>query len=457
MSLDPMDQDIEALDERLDGTALRPQDAGYDAARVIFNGMIDKRPAVIARCRSVGDVQLALGFARDHGMPVSIRGGGHNVAGHALVQDGVMIDLSLMRAVEVDAEALLAHAQPGASWLDFDTATMAKGLVTTGGTVGSTGIAGLTLGGGIGHLMGSYGLTCDNLVSADVVVADGSIVRAGPGGDAELLWGLRGGGGNFGVVTSFTYRLYPLGPLYGGFLMFAWDHARDAFRLYREVTSSAPDALTCSFVALTDPASGHRFAGISACWNGDAASGEAATKVLRESVPVAVGSLQEMTYADAQSIFAEIPYGLRHYWKGHFLPAMPDAVVDGTIDAFSVAPSAKSVILVEAPHGEAVRTPTDHAAFTHRDARYNLSAFSIWESPEDDAENVAWARAYGSMLEPHARPGATYLNYAGADEPVSSVRAALGGGTYERLVQLKDRYDPDNVFRLNQNIEPSKT
>lgn len=445
----------EDLEARMPGRVLHPDGPGYAEARTIFNGMIDKRPALIAQCSSADDVRHALAVARAHGLAVSVRGGGHNVAGHALCDGGVMIDLSPMRSVEVDPGALTATAQPGATWLDLDGATVPHRLVTTGGTVGSTGIAGLTLGGGIGHLMGSYGLTCDNLISAEVVTADGTLVHAGPEGDPELLWGLRGGGGNFGVVTSFRYQLYPLGPLYGGLLLYGWDDARAALRLYREVTTSAPDALTCSFVGLTDPSSGARLAGISVCWNGDADAGAEATRALRDTIPVAAGELRAMTYPEVQGIFAEIPFGLRHYWKGHFLGEMPDAAVDHTVETFEAAPSTHSVILIEAPHGAASRVPAESAAYAHRDARYNVSAFAIWDEATGDEVNVAWARAYAAGLEPYARGRAEYLNYMGPNEPPERIRAAFGDDAYQRLTRLKDRYDPDNVFRNNQNIPPT--
>jgi FAD/FMN-containing dehydrogenase len=449
-------KELDELRDAFDGHLLRRGDAGFDEARVIFNGMIDKVPALIARCRVADDVRRALTFARTNRLPISVRGGGHHVAGHALCQDGLMIDLSLMRTVDVDVDDWVARAGPGATWTEFDEATVAAGFATTGGTVGSTGIAGLTLGGGIGHLMGTHGLTCDTLVAADVVTADGELVRAGPEGDPELLWGLRGGGGNFGVVVSFEYRLVELGPLFGGMLVFSLAHAADALRLYRDVTTDAPDELTCSFVLLTDPESGKKLAGIAVCWDGDPAGGERATAPLRGSVPVAGGELRPATYLEIQRIYAETPFGLRNYWKGHFLPAMPDAVVEATVDAFGRVPSGHSVILIEAPHGQASRIPADSAAYAQRDARYNMSAMAIWESAGDDVANVAWARDYAAALEPFAPAGGVYVNYA-PDDPVEHVRAAFDAAKLDRLARLKRRYDPSNVFRLNQNIPPAPT
>jgi FAD/FMN-containing dehydrogenase len=446
------DAAVAALGKAMHGRLLRPGDAGFAQARTIFNGMIDKIPALIARCVDADDVRRAVTFAREHDLEVSVRGGGHNVAGHALCQDGLMIDLAPMRMVVVDGPAQVARAEPGATWTDFDRATVAEGLVTTGGTVGSTGIAGLTLGGGIGHLMGSYGLTCDNLIAADVVTATGDQARAAEDGDAELLWGLRGGGGNFGVVTSFEYQLHELGPLYGGLLLFAWERARDVLQLYRDVTMSAPDALTCSCVLLTDPEGGDRLAAIAVCWNGEVGAGEAATRMLRETLPIVGGELRPMTYPEVQTIFAEIPFGLRNYWKGWFTAELPDELVDRSVDAYAGVPSGHSVVLIEAPHGAVARIPAESAAFAQRDARYNVSALAIWEDPGDDGANIEWARAYADAVGHYATGG--YVNYLGADEPIDRVRAAYGPATLERLIRLKRRCDPTNLFQLNQNIPP---
>jgi FAD/FMN-containing dehydrogenase len=441
---------VERLRSQVRGQVLRPSDPGFDEARVIFNGMIDRTPGLIVRCAETSDVVRALEHGREREMTISVRGGGHNVAGHALCEGGLMIDLSLMRRIDVDRSRGTARAQPGCSWTDFDAATVAAGLATTGGTVGSTGIAGLTLGGGIGHLMGSYGLTCDNLLGAEVVTADGTVLRANAEEEPELLWGLRGGGGNFGIVTEFEYRMHELGPLFGGIVLYPLDQAARAMRLYRDRTMDAPDELTCSCVFLTDPESGAKLAGISAVYNGSLEAGERATRPLRETLPVVLDGLRPMTYIEVQSIFAETPFGLRNYWKGEFMPGLEDDVIDFTVEHFGRVPSGHTVILIEAPHGEVSRTPADSAAFGPRAARYNMSALAIWEAADDDARNVAWAREYASYLEPRAVAG--YINYLGPDESIDRVRAAFGAEKFERLVALKRRYDPTNLFRLNQNI-----
>jgi FAD/FMN-containing dehydrogenase len=446
--------DLDRLREGVRGRVLERGEPGYEDARVIFNGMIDRRPVVIVQCAEERDVANAVRFARDRDLVIAVRGGGHNVAGHALCDDGLMIDLSPMRGVDVDPSSRTARAQPGCSWLDFDGAVFAHGFATTGGTVGSTGIAGLTLGGGLGHLMGRYGLTCDNLLSARVVTAAGDVVVAGDDGDRELLWGLRGGGGNFGVVTEFEYRVHPVGPLYGGLVLYPWEAARDALALYREVTLAAPDELGCNFVLLTEPDSGTKLAGISAVFDGPLAEGEAQTAALLTSLPLAGGGLGPITYLDAQAIFAEIPFGLRNYWKGHFLPAMDDETVDFTVEHFASVPSTHTAVLIEAPHGEAARVPNESAAYNQRSARFNASALSIWETADDDGPNIGWARSYAEFLEPKTHGQAVYFNYLGHDEPLERVRAAFGAEKFDRLRALKGRLDPTNAFRLNQNIPP---
>ena len=439
--------------EVLRGVVIRPEDPAYDEARRTFNGMIDRRPAIIVQPAGVSDVVKAVDFARQTGLPIAVRGGGHNVAGHGSCDDGLLIDFRLMKGVRVDPRQRTVRAEAGCSWIDFDSECQVYGLATTGGTVGSTGIAGLTLGGGIGHLMGSYGLTCDNLLSVDLVTVDGRMVIASERENAELFWGLRGGGGNFGIVTSFEYRLHPVGGLYGGYAFYPWSSARAALGLYRDMTAAAPDELGLSFVLLTSPDTGEKLAMIAACYNGDSAAGEAAVAAMRSIDPVVL-DLGPKSYAQIQAIFAEIPFGLRHYWKGTFLPAMEDAAIDATIDRFESVPSAASVILIEAPHGAASRVSDDAMAYGQRRARYNLSAFSIWTDAAEDAREIAWARAYASDLQPLAGPSGAYVNYLGHDEPPDRLRSAFGPAKYDRLVALKRAYDPDNVLRFNQNIQP---
>ena len=415
--------------------------------------MIDKRPAAIARVRGTSDVIAAIAYARDRGLPVGVRGGGHNVAGHGTCDDGLLIDFSLMRGARVDLASQTVRADPGCNWIDFDTETSAHGLATTGGTVGSTGIAGLTLGGGLGFLMGSYGLTCDNLVSADVVTADGSFLTANDENHEDLFWGIRGGGGNFGVVTSFEYCLHPVDRLLAGLVAYPFEHARAALELFREVTAVAPDELSCAFVMVTVPDGGPRIAAIAACYNGPIEDGEKIVAPIRRLGPPLDDGIRPMTYPEVQRIFAEIPFGLQNYWKGHFLRDMPDAAIDAAVESFEGVTSDHSAILIEAPHGAVRRVPDDATAFGQRQARFNASALAVWEGPTDPDRHVRWVRDYADAVAPYA--SGDYVNYLADDASSAEVASAYGPRRFERLVALKNRYDPSNVFRFNANIAPT--
>jgi len=445
------DDSLVALSEGLRGELLSPGSDGYDAARRVFNGMIDRRPALVARCLGPADVQAAVAFARRHDLPVAVRGGGHNVAGHGTCDGGVLVDCSLMRSVRVDATTRSVRADPGCTWMDFDTETVAHGFATTGGTVGSTGIGGLTLGGGLGFLMGSYGLTCDNLVSVDLVTADARFVTASETDSPELFWGIRGGGGNFGVVTSFEYRLHPVEDLLAGLVVYPFDAAREALELFRAVTSTAPDELTCAFAMVSLP-DGTRLAAIAACYNGPIEDGEVLVAPLRRLGPPVDDGIRTRRYTDVQRTFAEIPFGLQNYWKGQFLADLPDDLIEGTVASFAAVTSDHSAILIEAPHGAVRRVPDTETAFGHRLAAYNASALAIWEDPRDADRHVTWARAYADALGPYASGG--YVNYLGDDASPSDVAAAYGPSRYRRLAALKAEFDPTNMFRFNQNIAP---
>ena len=453
MSADVQDDRFRSLGDGLRGEVLLPGSDAYDAARRVFNGMIDRRPAAIARCRGTSDVLETVAYARDQGLPVAIRGGGHNVAGHGTCDGGLLIDLSLMRSARVDAASQTVRADPGCTWVDFDAETVAHGLATTGGTVGSTGIAGLTLGGGLGFLMGSYGLTCDNVVSVDLVTADARAITVSEDDHADLFWGIRGGGGNFGVVTSFEYRLHPVESLLAGLVVYPMSHARAALELFRGVCSTAPDELTCAFAMLTLPDGGPPVAAIASCYNGPVEDGELLVAPLRSLGPPIDDGIRPMPYPEVQRIFAEIPFGLQNYWKGAFLPEMTDAVIAATVDAFAEVTSDHSAILIEAPHGAAARVLDEATAFGQRQARFNSSALAIWETPAHPDRHVQWARSYAEALAPYASGG--YVNYMGDDASVVDVAAAYGKTRYERLVALKDAYDPTNMFRFNQNIRPT--
>jgi FAD/FMN-containing dehydrogenase len=447
------DDALRSLSETLRGELLLPGDDGYETARRVFNGMIDKRPAAIARVRGTSDVIAAIAYARERGLPVGVRGGGHNVAGHGTCDDGLLIDFSLMRGARVDLASKTVRADPGCNWIDFDTETSAHGLATTGGTVGSTGIAGLTLGGGLGFLMGSYGLTCDNLVSADVVTADGSFLTASDENHEDLFWGIRGGGGNFGVVTSFEYCLHPVDRLLAGLVAYPFEGARAALELFREVTAVAPDELSCAFVMVTVPDGGPRIAAIAACYNGPIEDGEKIVAPIRRLGPPLDDGIRPMTYPEVQRIFAEIPFGLQNYWKGHFLRDMPDAAIDAAVESFEGVTSDHSAILIEAPHGAVRRVPDDATAFGQRQARFNASALAVWEGPADPDRHVRWVRDYADAVAPYA--SGDYVNYLADDASSAEVASAYGPRRFERLVALKNRYDPSNVFRFNANIAPS--
>ena len=442
-----------ALSEAMRGELLLPGDDGYDTARRIFNGMVDRRPAAIARVRGTSDVLAAMAYARARDLPVAIRGGGHNVAGHGTCDDGLLIDFSLMRSARVDLASRTVRADPGCTWIDFDAETAAHGLATTGGTVGSTGIAGLTLGGGLGFLMGSYGLTCDNVVSVDLVTADGSFITASEESHADLFWGIRGGGGNFGVVTSFEYRLHPVDRLLAGLVAYPIEHARAALELFREITATGPDELSCAFVMVTVPDGGPPIAAIAACYNGSIEDGERLIAPIRRLGPPLDDGIRPMTYPEVQRIFAEIPFGLQNYWKGHFVRDMPDDAIEATVESFESVTSDHSAILIEAPHGAVGRVPDDATAFGQRQARFNMSALAIWEDPADPERHIRWVRDYANSIAPYS--SGDYVNYLADDASSDDIASAYGRQRFERLVALKNRYDPSNTFRFNSNIPPT--
>lgn len=442
---------ISGLREVMRGQVLVPTDTGYDEARQVWNGTVDRRPALIARCEDVADVQRALGFAVEHNLPVAVRGGGHSVAGFSTCDDGALIDLGLMRTVVVDAEARVARAHSGATGADFDRATQEHGLATTLGVVSTTGIAGLTLGGGIGWLMRKHGLACDNLLSVDLVTADGSFVTASAEENPDLFWALKGGGGNFGIVTSFEYRLHPVGPtVYGGSVAFATEHRRAVLESYRELTRKAPDELT-TYAAMTAAPDGSPVAAIAACYAGDPAEGAR----LLDPIKAAVGeplldALGPLPYIEQQSRMDEgYPRGEYHYWRSCFLDDLTDQVIDVLVDRASdiQAPPALEVIV---EHMGGAITAGD-GAFAHRDANYDVLIAANWTDPADQDRCVAWARGTATALEPYSRGG--YVNYE-PDADGAYVPGAFGD-RLARLGALKTHYDPHNVFRLNQNITPA--
>jgi FAD/FMN-containing dehydrogenase len=444
--------DAGELRASLAGAVLTPGDEGYDSARRCFNALIDRRPAVIARCLDAADVATALDFGRSAGLEVAVRGGGHNPAGHCICDQGLVIDLTLMRGVEVDPGAAVARSEGGATWLDFDTATQASGLVTPGGVVGSTGVTGLTLGGGIGHLTAQLGLTCDNLLAAELVTADGTVVHASAEENPDLLWGLRGAGGNFGVATRLEFRLHPVERVVGGLILYEGDAVRDALRTFRDVVATAGSGLSCQAqLVLHD--SGVPGLQIIPCWRASDRE-PSGIEALRSAPGLTDDGLGERSFLDQQLLF-DPPYGeVRAYWKGHFVSELSDELIDTLVERIGALGRPPGEILIESLHGAPKDVDPNSAALGYRAAAFNISVMAGWMDPADDEQLIAWARETAAAIEPWSVSGG-YINYMQADEPLERVRAAFGDAAFDRLRELKARYDPDNVLRRNQNIPPA--
>jgi FAD/FMN-containing dehydrogenase len=446
-----MATDPEKLRDSLTGDVLVPGDPGYEKARLCFNLLIDRRPAVIARCVDADDVAAALAFGQENGLEIAARGGGHNPAGHCAVDDGLVIDLTRMRNVSVDSEARIAVSQGGATWLDFDTATQQHGLVTPGGVVGSTGVTGLTLGGGIGHLTAQHGLTCDNLIAAELVTPSGDLVRANGDDEPELLWGLRGGGGNFGVVTRAKFRLHPLESVLGGRLEYAGEGVRDALRAFRDVDARAPNDLSCQTQLKMDESLTPALT-IAACYTGPEDDPEEIA-AYRAAPGLVSDAVRRQGFLDQQRVF-DPGYGVdRNYWKGHFVRELPDELIDTLLERMAALGRPPGAILIESLRGGPKEVDPASAALGYRDAAFNVSVMADWIDPALDDESIAWARETAAAIEPWSVSGG-YANYMQADEPLERVRAAFGPEAFDRLRALKARYDPDNVLRRNQNIPP---
>jgi FAD/FMN-containing dehydrogenase len=440
------------LRRSLSGAVIGPTDAGYDAARRSFNAFVDRRPAVIARCAGAADVAAAFAFAREQGLDVAVRGGGHNPAGHCVCDDGLVIDLSLLRGVEVDGDRRIARAEGGATWLDFDSATQSFGLVTPGGVVGSTGVAGLTLGGGIGHLTAQHGLTCDNLVGAEVVTPDGAAIHAGSGEHADLLWGLRGGGGNFGVATRLEFRLYPLERVVGGRLTYVGNGLREALRRFRDVVAGAPRDLSCQALLQLDGTLAPQLV-VAPCYTGVEEDHEE-LRALRSAPGLVADGVAERSFLDQQRVF-DPPFGEeRHYWKGHFVRELPDELLDELLERLVALGRPPGQILIESLHGAPKDADGTVGAVAFRNAAFNVSATATWQDTALDEQYIQWSRDTAAAIEPWSFSGGGYVNYMQADEPIERVRATFGAEAFERLQALKRRYDPDNVLRRNQNIPP---
>ncbi len=446
---------VQAFKTGVRGALLRPGDDGFDAARKVYNAMIDKHPAMIVRCAGVADVIAAVNFARANNLLVAVRGGGHNVAGNALCDGGIVIDLSGMRAIRVDPVHRTARAEAGATYREFDHETQAFGLATTGGTISATGIAGLTLGGGLGWLMRKYGLACDNLLSVDIVLADGRFVTASATENSDLFWGVRGGGGNFGIVTSFEYRVHPVGPVLGGMLVHPLPRAREALQFYRDFIESAPDELVAIAGMMTSPDGAPIFA-IIVCYCGDIAVGEEVIAPLRQFGPPVADMVRPMPYTVMQSMLDDgFPNGLQNYWKSSFLQEISDDAIDTMIASFTAAGSPLAALVIEHCGGAMARVGTDETAFSHREGHSNLLIVSRWADPSEAEAQTRWARATWTAMQPFS-DGGVYSNYVeGGMEGADRIRAAYGSETYDRLAALKKKYDPENFFRVNQNIAPS--
>jgi FAD/FMN-containing dehydrogenase len=446
------DAAIARFRENLHGDFIQPSDPRYEEARKVFNGMIDKRPALIVRCAAVADVMAAVKFARENNMLSAVRGGGHGVTGNALCDDGVVIDLSAMKRVSVNPGNRTARAEGGATWGDFDRETQAFGLATTGGIVPSTGIAGLTLGGGIGYLNRKYGLACDNLLSADVVTADGQLLKANAEENADLFWGLRGGGGNFGVVTSFEYQTHPVGPVLAGEVVYPLDQAKDVLRFYRDWSAAAPDEVRADATLLSGPQG--PALDVKLCYCGVIEEGERVLRPMRSCGSPVVNSVAPVPYATVQNLLTEIfQPGRLHYWKAGFVQALSDEAIEAIVDFFAAsAPGFFAAIAIEHLGGAVSRVGPQDTAFGHRDAQHSLLVLRMWQDAAESEQNIDWGRRCYRAAEPFLKAGA-YVNYLG-NEGDGRVKSAYGVN-YERLRAIKNTYDPTNFFRLNQNIKPA--
>jgi hypothetical protein len=442
---------LDTLEDRLDGRLVRPADPDYDGVRAVFNAMIDRRPAAVVRCQNSSDVCRGIAFARQHSLALSVRGGGHNVTGNAVCDGGLMVDLSPMRHLHIDPERRTARAGPGLLLGDLDRATQRFGLATPLGVMSKTGIAGLTLGGGLGWLNGRFGLACDNLLAAEVVTADGELLEVGPEEHADLFWAIRGGGGNFGVVTSFLYRLHPVGPVLAGVISYPWAAARDVLRLHDQFVASAPDELS-TMVSLGLDAAGQPAVAIVVCWCGTPEDGEQVLAPLRAVGPPLADTIGITSYVALQTApDAAFPSGRQHYWQSGYLLSTTDAALDTLLERIPTMPSGASGVGLQRLHGAAARVAPDATAFPHRRDQYDLLILAQWPDPGASTRNIAWVRDLFEAMRPHLED-AVYVNNLGA-EGGDRVRAAYGLN-YPRLAEVKRSYDADNVFRLNQNIDP---
>jgi hypothetical protein len=443
----------DAMRTRFAGVVLQPGDVGYDDVRRVHNGLIDRKPAVIARCHTTADVRDAVLFAREQGLEIAVRGGGHNVAGKGVTEGGLMIDLAPMRGVRVDARNRRAWAQGGCKWRDYNRATGLHGLATTGGVVSTTGIGGLTLGGGEGWLMGKYGMSVDNLLAAELVTADGDVLTVGPDDHPDLFWAIRGGGGNFGIATALEYRAHHVPEVFGGVVAHPLTATAGVAEQYRNVTSSAPDELTAFLALLHAPdGSGTKLIGTPLCHCGEPLQADRDSAMLREARTVAVDTCTVQPYPDINVMLdAAFPAGTFNYWKSAFLRELSGDAIDVLVDAFASCPSTMTSIVLAHYHGATSRIPPTETAVAHRGPGYSAVILSQWANPADTNSNITWTQATFQALRPHVTDQVYVNNLSNDDE---AMVASAYGVNLTRLTDIKRRYDPDNIFHLNHNIDP---
>jgi FAD/FMN-containing dehydrogenase len=445
---------LDALANEVNGTVLRPGDDGYEEARRVHNGAVDRRPALIVRCRSARDVAAAVHFAQKTGIEISVRGGGHNVAGRAVADDALMIDLAEMKGASVDPEERVVSAEGGLTWAELNAATAEHGLAVTGGAISTTGIAGLTLGGGLGWLMAKYGLAADNLVGVELVTADGEIVDVTADSHPDLFWALRGGGGNFGVATTLRYRLHPVTTVTGGLIIHPFEAAPELLRFYRDAVADIPDDLTVFAALVHAPdGSGAKLSALAVFHAGEPDEAEQDLEPFRSWGSPVMTEVGPMPYPIMNTLLDDgFPTGALNYWLSSFTAGLPDGLIDTMVERFATVPSPMSAIMLEHFHGAVTRVGVTESAVPHRETGWNLLIPSVWTDPSASEENVRWTKDTHAALAEHLAER-RWLNYLGDDQGADAVRAAYGPN-WDRLVEVKRRYDPDNVFHLNHNITP---
>jgi len=445
---------VSDLAARFSGRLLQPTDAGFDEARRVHNGLIDKRPALIAQARNTADIVDAVTLARESGFEVAVKGGGHNVAGRGTIDGGLLIDLSLMKGIQVDVKNKTARVQGGATWKEYNRETQLHGLASTGGVISSTGVAGLTLGGGLGWLIGKYGMAVDNLRSVELVTADGRVVTASSSENADLFWALRGGGGNFGVASSFEFNVHPVGPIVtGGIAAHLFAAGRDVLRFFRDKTASLPDEQTLFAGLVHAPDGATKLAALVTCHCGSLPDGEAALRPVKAFGSPVMDVIGPMPYEQVNQLLdAAYPKGALNYWKANFLTTLSDDAIDILLDRYSRVPSPMTAIVLEHFHGAVTRVGASDTAFPHRSVGYNVVITGEWMNPADTDKNIQWVRETYDALKPFMA-SARYVNYLEADAPGDQLSEAYGPNI-ARLREVKAKYDPANFFHVNQNIKP---